>query len=70
MVLSIGDQVNDRSYKEIEGFVLTPAKQNPDNKGELTERQLEAYQKIERSIIKKFRSSWTPFIATKKRYER
>ena len=34
------------------------------------ERQLEAYQKIERSIIKKFRKQlWTPFIVAVKRYE-
>ena len=34
------------------------------------ERQLETYQKIERSIIKKFRKQlWTPFIVAIKRYE-
>ena len=34
------------------------------------ERQLETYQKIERSIIKKFRKQlWTPFIVAVKRYE-
>ena len=34
------------------------------------ERQLEAYQKIERSIIKKYRKQlWTPFIVAVKRYE-
>ena len=34
------------------------------------ERQLETYQKIERSIIKKFRQQlWTPFIVAVKRYE-
>ncbi len=33
------------------------------------ERQLESYQKIERSIIKKFRKQlWTPFIVAVKRY--
>ena len=34
------------------------------------ERQLETYQKIERSIIKKFRKElWKPFIVAVKRYE-
>ena len=34
------------------------------------ERQLKTYQKIERSIIKKFRKQlWTPFIVAIKRYE-
>ena len=34
------------------------------------ERQLETYQKIKRSIIKKFRKQlWTPFIVAVKRYE-
>ena len=34
------------------------------------ERELEPYQRVERSIQKKFRKSiWVPFIAAVKRYE-
>ena len=32
-------------------------------------REMEPYQLIERSIIKKYRKGWTPFIVAVKRYE-